>query len=816
LYSILEIFTIRKYRIEAQKMSKTYNITFSLIGSGAQDPLGNIVARVNGTEDIASGAIVTNGGEVKEGLSLAFFVTPGAGYEVSHWVINGKVVHFTGKLFTVANLQEDETADNFDVQAVLQPIDQTGGRYDPNSPRNTTNKGRMGINIHRDETIITGSGLNTIFSDAFMASVAPFGLIRFMDYTNTNNHHILQDWNSDEATLWGEVIALGNAANTDIWICIPANASDAYIQTLAELMLTHLNPNIAVYVEWGNEVWGFEAQRNVNQRMAQERGIPIDSRKLWDAHQVWWEWQDYFHFAQRTAEIAFIFRNVFNEDSRPIDTSSRVRPVLTWQIIPNAFSPMFEWLNGTTHTPIHSDPKFRNPHEYIWAVGIAPYFQEPNSALATDVDTIHRYMLNSIERQRSDLQAIIDNANAAGLLGGTITYEGGPHNFGDGSINLPARTAAQKHPLMVDLMNYYITNYWFALGGGMYTHYKQLGAAARWGYWGAKDDLSLAQLMTASKYIALKWICEQLRNTTVPRPQVQAPPPFINPILNSSFEGDTPAANWNLGSGWAISSQESADGANSLHFLGSSAALNWSEANTEFSLEPNMDLVFSFWHKGEAGYKVIVEGGGRETSVITKFSNNWEEYLISFNSGSGGEFIIKIGNEWNTNAQTNPEPGKLWNRDAWFDFINIDENLIYNPSFEKGLDGWAHGLGWIGERNYEVTSTDCFHGNHSLKITGNITPDGLNSNQFMLRNDTNYRLLFYNKGCGNFNAIIEATNGAVSITTRQSDDWRKYEACFNTSGMGTLVGNIRTSTTGAVSGAYVDNFMLFISRNIIT
>ena len=791
-------------------MSNTYNITFSLTGSGAQDPLSNIVARANGTEDIASGTTISNGGEVKEGSSLAFFVTPGTGCEVSHWITNGKVVHYTGKLFTVANLQRYEATNSLNVQAVLQPTDQTGGRHNPNSPRNTTNKGRMGINIHRDETIITGSGLNTTFSDAFMASVAPFGLIRFMDYTNTNNHHILQDWNAEEATLWGEVIALGNAANTDIWICIPANASDTYIRKLAELMLTHLNPHIAVYVEWGNEVWGFEAQRNVNKRMAQERGIPTDSRKLWDAHQVWWEWEDYFHFAQRTAEIAFIFRNVFNEDSRPIDANSRVRPVLTWQIIPNAFSPMLEWLNGTTHTPTHSDPKFRNPHEYIWAVGIAPYFTEPNSALASDMDAIHRHLLNSIERQRSDLQAIIDNASAAGLVGGAITYEGGPHNVGDGGVNLTARTAAQKHPLMVDLMNYYITNYWFALGGGLYTHYKQLGAAARWGYWGAKDDLSLAQFMTASKYVALKWICKQPRDTTVARPQVQAPPPFVNPILNSSFEGGNPAANWNLGKGWTIDNNESADGSNSLHFSSSTADFSQSEASTQFTLEPNMDYIFSFWHKGEAGYKVTIEGGGNENNVTAKYSSNWEEYLVPFNSGSGGEFYVKISCICNAG---NVSTGNVSNQnDAWFDFFHIDENLIYNPSFEKGLDGWAHGLGWIGERNYEVTNTQAYHGGHSLKIFGKVTPDGLNSNQFMLRDNTSYRLVFYHKGSGNFNAPIDATNGAVNITTRQSEDWEKYESHFNTAGMDTLVGSIKTSTTAADISTYVDNFMLFENR----
>ncbi|MCL2285162.1 MAG: hypothetical protein FWC32_02215, partial [Firmicutes bacterium] len=395
---------------------------------GVQGGPGNVIARANGATTITSGTIAANGSVVPEGSSLAFFATPDAGYEVSHWIVNGSIVHLPGRLFTVAYLQGVGAvgALTFDVQVVFQEIDPTGGRFDPNSPRNTTYRGKMGININRDASqIISGSGLTAVFSDAFVASLAPFGLIRFMNYTNTNNHFTIHDWNAAEATLWGEVIALSNILNADIWVCIPVNASDAYIATLAALLEEHLNPNIVVYVEWGNEVWGFANQRLVNERMIQERGIPTDSRNIWVAHQLWWLWEHYFHFAQRTAEIAFIFRDAFNEDYRPIDVNSRIRPVLTWQVIPNAFAPMIEWLEGTTHTPFHSDPKFRNPHTYLWGVGIAPYFSEPNVAMANCVDHIHRHMLNSIEGWRPTLQAIINNADAAGFIGGAVTYEGG-------------------------------------------------------------------------------------------------------------------------------------------------------------------------------------------------------------------------------------------------------------------------------------------------------------------------------------------------------------------------------------------------------
>ena len=62
------------------------------------------------------------------------------------------------------------------------------------------------------------------------------------------------------------MIALANASNTDLWINIPGPATDAYVAQLANLIkngdvvngvaYAGLNPNLKVYVEYSNEVWG--------------------------------------------------------------------------------------------------------------------------------------------------------------------------------------------------------------------------------------------------------------------------------------------------------------------------------------------------------------------------------------------------------------------------------------------------------------------------------------------------------------------------------------------------------------------------------
>jgi uncharacterized repeat protein (TIGR02543 family) len=775
---------------------------------------GSVIAKANGESGgITGGTTVVNGASVTEGFMLAFTASPQSGHEVKKWIVNGVDILTNSKLYTVAYLSGVDVAGTltFTVEVVF-------GATDNGRDYNGTNKGQLGMNVSRPSTwsnSINGlpGGLNATIPADYLQSLEPFGVLRFMDFTNTNGHVTKSEWDTAEENMWASVVAIANETNKDIWICVPVRASDNYIRTLATYMKNNLNDCINVFVEWGNEVWGFEAQRNVNVEMAAAKGI-VDNRDPWNTYETWWPLPNYYHFAQRTADIAFIFRDVFEEDDVAINLSSRVRPVLTWQQASDVFVPMMDWLEG--RTPQISDPIYRNAHEYIWAVGIAPYFGEPNTALCTNIDYIHRYMLNSIENGIGLAQNTINAAKTYNLVGGAVTYEGGPHYGGDGTLNLATRTAAQKHSLMTDLIKYYISNYWYALGGGLFCYYSHIGSSSQWGYWGAMDNLSLDQFTNAPKYAALRWVSEQPIGTLAPRPVVKPAPPFSNPITNGSFENTNPLNGWNVdSSAWSIDRYESIDGFNSLKVNAFDA--NWREASwsTPIELEPNKDYVFSFWHKGLAGYKVIIYGGGVEHYIITEQSDDWVEYLIPFNSGEAVIFNIKMGHEWNGNEwrlpaeRPNPIPGKLWTGDAWFDFFNLEENLIANGSFEDGDAGWSDGLGWTGTKYYAVSKAEAFHGVNSMKIFGNVLVDDLNSAQFEYRNNTEYRFIFYNKGAGNTNVKIE---GAANITTEANYDWQKYETKFSSSGLLTNVGQVMLSNNGSVN-AYLDKFMLFKNNN---
>ena len=54
-----------------------------------------------------------------------------------------------------------------------------------------------------------------------------------------------------------DMIELCNEAQKDMWINIPALATPQFVQSLAQLIYANLDPNLNVYVEYGNENWNY-------------------------------------------------------------------------------------------------------------------------------------------------------------------------------------------------------------------------------------------------------------------------------------------------------------------------------------------------------------------------------------------------------------------------------------------------------------------------------------------------------------------------------------------------------------------------------
>lgn len=117
-----------------------------------------------------------------------------------------------------------------------------------------------------------------------LADLAPYHVLRFMDWNLTNTSNNVQAvWSTrkqktaqqNEPVAFEWQIDLCNRTMKDYWLNVPHEANVAYWQQLAQLVNTQLNPSLRVYVEWSNEVWnntfpqnGYAATQGANLKLA--------------------------------------------------------------------------------------------------------------------------------------------------------------------------------------------------------------------------------------------------------------------------------------------------------------------------------------------------------------------------------------------------------------------------------------------------------------------------------------------------------------------------------------------------------------------
>ena len=104
------------------------------------------------------------------------------------------------------------------------------------------------------------------FHPAFLDSLEPFSVLRFMEWTDTNRSS-LAEWTDrrefDHARQRGEergiayeyIVELANSLQKDVWLNMPHLASDNFVTEYATLIRDSLDPNLKIYVEYSNEVW---------------------------------------------------------------------------------------------------------------------------------------------------------------------------------------------------------------------------------------------------------------------------------------------------------------------------------------------------------------------------------------------------------------------------------------------------------------------------------------------------------------------------------------------------------------------------------
>jgi len=313
-----------------------------------------------------------------------------------------------------------------------------------------------------------GMARSDVFSQEFVDSLKPYGVLRFLDWSAANANPQSMKWadrtqpgSLRQSRMQGpaleHIVALSNKLSAEPWVNVPWNADDDYITRMAQLMHDGIPANRRVYVELSNEVWNYSF---AVARQAEAEGL---ARKLSDNGFT----ANLRRYAQRTVEVMRIWAKVFAD--RP---GQLVRVAAT------------QHANPWTAEIVMTAPELA---DNIDALATAPYFGHSlfEGARANQTDT--GLLLSDLAGDAKKVLANEGEANAAlaRKYGKRyIAYEAGQHVIE--ASGLARITAINRSNLMYDIYANYITD-WKTRFNDTFMLYSSTSAISNYGAWGLRE-----------------------------------------------------------------------------------------------------------------------------------------------------------------------------------------------------------------------------------------------------------------------------------------------------------------------------------------
>jgi hypothetical protein len=398
------------------------------------------------------------------------------------------------------------SATNTTTANVTLPFTAGGGFYQiqftstKRLPGDTAGDGLTNVHLYRSGySASSPSAMTTVWLQALQNY--NWGALRFMGALGTNSYAqpgsneaypYLLNWDTDRTTpttgpVYGVthagihgvpyeyVIQAANQSNKDIWINVPVNASDAYVNAMANLFAQGLNSNINVYLEYSNEMWhlGF-AQGPWNATSAQAEVTAGGSNLNYDNINNLDIWR-FRRIAKRTVEIGEAFKTAFGSGA------GRIRPVI------NNGWPAFnsDMLNYVTNN-------YGTPAKYLYGIAMNGYYSSSNWSSVSAIEQGEIASSNN-----NNLPLYIQNRTIATFYGlHSLIYEGGEGETGNPQANSPAdpylanKFAASRDSGMQQVMANDVLDNWLAAGGELYMHFSMVGRYSVYGFWGLTEDIN--------------------------------------------------------------------------------------------------------------------------------------------------------------------------------------------------------------------------------------------------------------------------------------------------------------------------------------
>ncbi len=354
--------------------------------------------------------------------------------------------------------------------------------------------GSTGGGIKNLRILRPGYGLENAqtFHQPFLDALKPFPVLRLMDWLDTNGNNVFYgdpkntiEWNQrrlpSDATqtstdkfkrgvAWEHVAELARVTGKDMWINVPAPASDAYVKALAKYLRANIPAKTNVYVEYSNEVWNWGFLQATYNQMAAEAEVKAGKSNLNnDGNTDKNVWRRRRH-AAKTVEIGKAFT---------AELGKRALPVMSWWAIqPAEYGDMLAWVMAS----------YGEPKSLLHAVAMAPYFNTEKAGATANVDQLIAAMRESSDESVKMRREMIAVARQYGVL--AMCYEGGPDSGGGSPQNIANRIRAMRDPRMEELVYRDLKNNWFDLGGDLFVYFTLSSSVSRFGMWGLTDDIT--------------------------------------------------------------------------------------------------------------------------------------------------------------------------------------------------------------------------------------------------------------------------------------------------------------------------------------
>ncbi len=432
-----------------------------------------------------------------------------------------------------------------------------GGVY---TIQDATINGANSINIPDKQVFITGlkdigsnpkiirpnyTGNEGDFTNEFKKAFEPFGAIRLMNWTKTNNSPVASwsqrckysdlSWSDPNGGPWEPMFEYAESHNKGLWICIPHQADDDYVLQLARLASRYAIPQL--YIEHTNEYW--------NWQFSQAKWIDVRSRVLassWNLNDDGKNGDELRHryHAKRTIEIGKVF-------SSNKHANTKISPVLGCGIAASgAATDALGWVRrqyGTNHG--------------LYAIAPAVYFASsiPSGSGGWSADQYADHALTSAKRlgtSSSNTTTALRQFRALSDKAGMelVAYEGGL-DLGQDAVTNPNKVASQMLPQVEEAVEIW-ANWWFKEGGKELFYYKNFSLWNKSGVWGLSDQ---PNKLDTPKYRALAKVASEKpmdgstptpTPTPTPIPTPTPPPAVVLPPTNLVviLEGSKLKATW--------------------------------------------------------------------------------------------------------------------------------------------------------------------------------------------------------------------------------------------------------------------------------